>query len=167
MRAHVYPRIWRFGCPIAVLVRSFPGYRVLAVRYNRSKRSRQRFWSPFKHFRNSFLTAATSSFLWRKAAQTAAASVYTFAKNTIAQWQFVRNSNRLCQRNFFAAAIAPFQNYRASAASMAAVTWGESGVTAGSKRATGLPLRSKRNLVKFHLMSPPICGFSDLSVRKT
>ena len=54
-----------------------------------------------------------------------------------------------------------------SADSMAAVTCGESGVTAGSNRSTGLPLRSKRNLVKFHLISPPICGLTDLSVRKT
>jgi hypothetical protein len=29
----------------------------------------------------NFLTVVTSSFLWRKAAQTLAASVYTFAKN--------------------------------------------------------------------------------------
>src|SRR5882757_6075897 len=50
--------------------------------------------------------------------------------------------------------------------SMAAVTCGESGVTAGSKRSSGLPLRSNRNLVKFHLISPPICGLTDLSVRK-
>jgi hypothetical protein len=51
--------------------------------------------------------------------------------------------------------------------SMAAVTCGESGVTADSNRSTGLPLRSNRNLVKFHLISPPICGLTDLSVRKT
>src|SRR6267154_4128494 len=50
--------------------------------------------------------------------------------------------------------------------SMAAVTCGESGVTAGSNRSSGLPLRSNRNLVKFHLISPPICGLTDLSVRK-
>src|SRR5580658_9431910 len=48
---------------------------------------------------------------------------------------------------------------------MAAVTSGESGLTAGSKRAMGLPLRSKRNLVKFHWISPPYLGSSDLSVR--
>ena len=29
-----------------------------------------------------------------------------------------------------------------------------------------MPLRSNRNLVKFHLMSPPICGFTDFSVKK-
>src|SRR4029077_4689598 len=37
----------------------------------------------------------------------------------------------------------------------------ESGVTADSKRCTTLPLRSTRNFVKFHLMSPamaaPVC----------
>src|SRR5271163_4458415 len=53
------------------------------------------------------------------------------------------------------------------AASIAVVTCGESGVTAGSNRSTGLPLRSNRNLVKFHLISPPIWGFTDLSVRNT
>jgi hypothetical protein len=50
--------------------------------------------------------------------------------------------------------------------SMAAVTCGESGVTAGSNRSSGLPSRSNRNLVKFHLISPPICGLTALSVRK-
>jgi hypothetical protein len=49
--------------------------------------------------------------------------------------------------------------------SMAATTSGESGVVAGSKRETGLPLRSKMNLVKFHLMSPPMVGLAVLSVR--
>ena len=44
-------------------------------------------------------------------------------------------------------------------------TSGESGVTLGSKRATGFPLRSKRNLVKFHLISPASLGSVDLSVR--
>ena len=56
-------------------------------------------------------------------------------------------------------------SYFPSVASIAVVTSAESGFTAGSNRATGLPLRSKRNLVKFHLMSPPICGFADLLVR--
>src|ERR1700679_2527390 len=36
----------------------------------------------------NFLTLVTSSFLRRKAAQTAAASVYTFAKNALAGSQF-------------------------------------------------------------------------------
>src|SRR5580700_11366592 len=44
--------------------------------------------------------------------------------------------------------------YCFSSFSIAEVTSGESGVTAGSKRCTTLPLRSTRNLVKFHLMSP-------------
>ena len=39
---------------------------------------------------------------------------------------------------------------------MADVTSGESGVTLDSKRWTTLPLRSTRNLVKFHLMSPGV-----------
>src|SRR5262249_52282186 len=38
--------------------------------------------------------------------------------------------------------------------SIASVTSLESGVTAGSNRCTTLPLRSTRNLVKFHLISP-------------
>ena len=42
--------------------------------------------------------------------------------------------------------------------SIAEITSFESGVTAGSKRCTTLPLRSTRNLVKFHLMSPAIPG---------
>src|SRR5271170_4357873 len=58
-------------------------------------------------------------------------------------------------------------DYCLRAPSTAAITSGDSGVTLGSKRATGLPLRSKRNLVKFHLISPPSFGSVDLSVRKT
>ena len=57
------------------------------------------------------------------------------------------------------------RSYLFSAASIAAATSGESGVTLGSNRATALPWRSNRNLVKFHLMSPPNCGSADLSVR--
>lgn len=49
--------------------------------------------------------------------------------------------------------------------SIAATTCGESGVISGSKRATIFPLRSNRNLVKFHLISPPVFGFSEESVR--
>src|SRR5215467_7445593 len=48
-----------------------------------------------------------------------------------------------------------------SCISIGAVTSFESGVTSGSKRWITLPLRSTRNLVKFHLMSPvtpvPVC----------
>ena len=44
----------------------------------------------------------------------------------------------------------------ASAFSTAAVTSGESGVTFDSKRDTILPFLSTRNLVKFHLTSPPV-----------
>lgn len=40
--------------------------------------------------------------------------------------------------------------FAATAFSIAAITSGESGVVAGSKRATTLPSRSTRNLVKFH-----------------
>jgi hypothetical protein len=40
--------------------------------------------------------------------------------------------------------------------SIAATTSFESGVTSGSKRCTTFPLRSTRNLVKFHLISPRI-----------
>ncbi len=49
--------------------------------------------------------------------------------------------------------------------SMAAVTSGESGLTGDSKRAMTLPLRSTRNFVKFHLISPPVLGLADVSVR--
>lgn len=55
--------------------------------------------------------------------------------------------------------------YWVSAFSMAATTCGESGVTSGSKRATIFPLRSTRNLVKFHLISPPVFGCNEESVR--
>src|SRR5580693_9507671 len=59
-----------------------------------------------------------------------------------------------------------FCGYCPRADSIADVTCGESGVVAGSNRATGLPLRSNRNLVKFHLMSPANCGSVEESVRK-
>src|SRR5258708_9685589 len=55
--------------------------------------------------------------------------------------------------------------YFPSADSTAAVTSGESGFVAGSNRATGFPLRSNRNFVKFHLMSPANCGSDVGSVR--
>ena len=48
--------------------------------------------------------------------------------------------------------------YAFSADSIAEINSGESGVTAGSKRAIGCPLRAMRNLVKFHLISPPTLG---------
>ena len=48
---------------------------------------------------------------------------------------------------------------------MAVMTSGESGLVAGSKRAMGAPERSKRNLVKFHWMSPPNLGLVSLLVR--
>src|SRR6266852_1482418 len=49
----------------------------------------------------------------------------------------------------------------ASALSIDAVTSGESGVTAGSKRARISPSGPTRNFVKFHLISPPGFGFAD------
>jgi hypothetical protein len=49
-------------------------------------------------------------------------------------------------------------DYSFSVDSIAEITSGESGVTAGSKRAIGRPLRAMRNLVKFHLISPPTLG---------
>src|ERR1700679_42516 len=49
-------------------------------------------------------------------------------------------------------------DYYFSADSIAEITTGESGVTAGSRRAIGCPLREMRNLVKFHLISPPMWG---------
>src|SRR5258708_1319597 len=55
--------------------------------------------------------------------------------------------------------------YYFNAFSMAEVTSGESGVTLGSKRAITLPSRPTRNLVKFHLISPPVVGFALESVR--
>src|SRR4051812_9773537 len=55
--------------------------------------------------------------------------------------------------------------YLPSACSIAAVTCAESGVTSGSKRETTLPLRSTRNLVKFHLISPEFLGSVALPVR--
>src|SRR5579864_6110760 len=56
-------------------------------------------------------------------------------------------------------------NYCFRADSMALTTLGASGFTAGSKRASTLPSRPTRNLVKFHLMSPPVVGLAVLSVR--
>jgi hypothetical protein len=50
------------------------------------------------------------------------------------------------------------ENYYFNCFSIAAITSFESGVTAGSKRCTTLPLRSTRNLVKFHLISPVMPG---------
>src|SRR3954463_10934240 len=55
--------------------------------------------------------------------------------------------------------------YFPSACSMTAVTSAESGVVAGSKRETTLPLRSTRNLVKFHLISPAVFGLGAVLVR--
>src|SRR5580658_2579785 len=82
--------------------------------------------------------------------------------------RYRRSGDRPTMLSFhYRADAAPQVDYCFSADSTAAVTCGESGVTAGSNRATGLPFRSKRNLVKFHLMSPPTDGFADLSVRKT
>ena len=49
-------------------------------------------------------------------------------------------------------------DYGFSADSIAEITCGESGVTAGSKRAIGCPLRAMRNFVKFHLISPLTLG---------
>src|SRR5450755_337944 len=58
-----------------------------------------------------------------------------------------------------------FVLYRLRAASIASTTGWASGFTAGSKRAITLPSRSTRNLVKFHLISPPVVGLSSLLVR--
>jgi hypothetical protein len=55
--------------------------------------------------------------------------------------------------------------YCAKAASTALTKSVDSGVTADSKRLITLPFLSTRNFVKFHLMSPPVLGFADLSVR--
>ena len=52
--------------------------------------------------------------------------------------------------------------YCASSFSIADVTSGESGLVAGSKRFTTWPLRSTRNFVKFHLMSPARAGFASV-----
>ena len=48
---------------------------------------------------------------------------------------------------------------------MARVTSAESGVTSGSKRWTTLPLRSTKNLVKFHLIPPATAGLDAFEVR--
>ena len=53
----------------------------------------------------------------------------------------------------------------ARASSIAEVTCGESGAISGSNRVMTRPSGPMRNLVKFHLISPPDCGFEDLSVR--
>ena len=55
----------------------------------------------------------------------------------------------------------------ARASSIAEVTCGESGVISGSKRAMTRPSGPMRNLVKFHLISPPDCGCEDISVRNS
>jgi hypothetical protein len=47
-----------------------------------------------------------------------------------------------------------------SSFSIAPTTSGASGFTGDSKRATTVPLRSARNFVKFHLMSPIISGLA-------
>src|SRR2546423_4936532 len=49
-------------------------------------------------------------------------------------------------------------HFAASAASIASVTSGESGLVRGSKRLMIFPSRPIRNLLKFHLMSP---GYGD------
>ena len=53
----------------------------------------------------------------------------------------------------------------ARASSIAEVTCGESGAISGSNRVMTRPSGPMRNLVKFHLISPPDCEFEDLSVR--
>src|ERR1039457_2492049 len=55
--------------------------------------------------------------------------------------------------------------YCANAASTDLTRSAASGVTADSKRLITLPFLSTRNLVKFHLISPPVLGLADLSVR--
>ena len=47
-----------------------------------------------------------------------------------------------------------------SSFSIAEIIPGESGVVAGSNLCTTLPLRSTRNFVKFHWMSPATAGFA-------
>ena len=53
----------------------------------------------------------------------------------------------------------------ASASSIALVSSFDPGSTGASKRASTLPLRSTRYLVKFHGISPPVFGLTVLSVR--
>ena len=55
----------------------------------------------------------------------------------------------------------PFRRclYFFSALVTASTKAGSSGVTAGSNRAITFPSRSTRNLVKFHLISPPVFRF--------
>src|ERR1035441_1086752 len=55
--------------------------------------------------------------------------------------------------------------YCANAASTDLTRLAASGVTADSKRLIALPFLSTRNLVKFPLISPPVLGLADLSVR--
>jgi hypothetical protein len=57
----------------------------------------------------NFLTAITSSFLWRKAAQTSVVSVYTFAKNAIAHFsQYYELSNGCYEQLSLAESCANF-----------------------------------------------------------
>src|SRR6202049_4331535 len=58
-----------------------------------------------------------------------------------------------------------FRGYFFKAASTAETRPPESGSTSGSNRWITLPLRSTRNLVKFHWISPPVLGLVLASVR--
>lgn len=69
----------------------------------------------------------------------------------------IANAGALCKIGY--------TSYCFKAVSIAAITSGESGFTAGSKRARILPSRETRNFVKFHLISPPVVGLVAFSVR--
>src|SRR5205823_2274405 len=51
-----------------------------------------------------------------------------------------------------------FERFSARASSIARVTFGDSGLSAGSKRATTSPLRSTKNFAKFQGISPANLG---------
>lgn len=73
---------------------------------------------------------------------------------------------RKCMASAGKSAVSRFMNTRyCRAFSIAPVTTADSGSIAGSKRAITLPLRSTRNFVKFHWISPPVAGLLFLSVR--
>src|SRR5262249_19328576 len=71
---------------------------------------------------------------------------------------------RGCQRLHGVLGTNPALSY-CSAFSIAPVISADSGVTLGSNRAITFPLRSSRNFVKFHWISPAVSGFASLLVR--
>src|SRR6202049_5347123 len=70
------------------------------------------------------------------------------------------SSRGLCPKDYVSAC-----GYLFKAASTAETRPPESGSTSGSNRWITLPLRSTRNLVKFHWISPPVLGLVLASVR--